>query len=353
MLTNLFSMLPSEIEQELLLNFPKYRAPQLLAWMYKAFENDPAKMTNLPADFKAHLASNYSLALPRIEIVRKSADGAIKYLLKLSDGALIECVLIPERKKNTLCISTQVGCARGCSFCSTAKMKLTRNLEIHEIVGQIIVVGKELHTASSGEARFTNLVFMGMGEPFDNQDNVLKTLQIIQSEKSLAFSPRRITLSTCGVVPGIIAMADSGIKAKLAISLNSAIDEKRNTLMPINKRYTLAQLKQALLYYLRISKFRVTIEYILIPGINMDAEDIKALRKFVGDISCKVNFIPYNPGKNAAYQAPTPEQIEIFMHKAKSLPQAITLRKSRGADILGACGQLVINKAIGDESCNT
>jgi len=300
MLTNLFSLLPVELEQGPLQSFPKYRTQQLLAWMYKAFENDLKKMTNLPADLKTLISSTYSLDLPHIESHRKSADGAIKYLLKLSDGALIECVLIPERKKNTLCISTQVGCARGCGFCSTARMKLVRNLETHEIVGQIIIAAKELarvesfqpasvesfqpasvesfqplpnsnlspnskaertthnppfvvHSAAKNDTysnqpraestpnlhptpRITNLVFMGMGEPFDNQDNVFKTLQIIQSDGSLAFSPRRTTISTCGIVPGIIAMADSGIKAKLAISLNSAIDEKRNTLMPINKR---------------------------------------------------------------------------------------------------------------------
>jgi 23S rRNA (adenine2503-C2)-methyltransferase len=181
---------------------------------------------------------------------------------------------------------------------------------------------------------------MGMGEPLDNLDNVLSALRILQSQEGLSFSPRRITVSTSGVVPGIIALADSGIKAKLALSLTSAIDSKRSKLMPVNKQYNLIELKQALLYYLRKSSYRITIEYILIPSFNMDDDDLKALSKYVGDLSCKINFIPYNPGKDSIFRAPTVKEINDFMYRAQSLPQAITLRKSRGADIFGACGQL-------------
>lgn len=341
MLTPAYGLMPEVLLTQITAKFPKYRAEQLLSWMYRKYENNLDKMSNLPADFKAYIAENYSLSLPIIETKRQSIDGSVKFILKLDDGLLIECVLIPDGKKNTLCISSQVGCARNCSFCSTAKMKLKRNLEVHEIVGQIILAARELHSATNDEARITNLVLMGMGEPLDNADNVFTAIKLIQCDNSLAFSPRRTTLSTCGVVPGIIKMAESGIKAKLAVSLNSAIDEKRKVLMPVNYKFPLAQLKQAILFYLRTSKFRVTIEYVLIPGQNMATEDIKALRKFVGDISCKVNFIPYNPGKDSPYTAPTPAEIEEFMRKAQTLTQAITLRKSRGADIFGACGQLI------------
>jgi 23S rRNA (adenine2503-C2)-methyltransferase len=238
-------------------------------------------------------------------------------------------------------------------------MGLVRNLSTDEMVTQILHGSSECtdrttaqtrsktETANPNEttaSRITNLVFMGMGEPMDNLDNVLQTLRIIQADNALAFSPRRTTVSTCGVVPGIISFADSGIKAKLAISLNSAIDAKRDVLMPINRKYPLHELKQALLYYLRKSSFRITIEYVLIAGENMGREDLNALRKFVGDISCKINFIPYNPGGTSTLQAPDKQQVDDFMRAAAALPQAITLRKSRGADVFGACGQLNIKK---------
>ncbi|MDP2172642.1 MAG: 23S rRNA (adenine(2503)-C(2))-methyltransferase RlmN, partial [Candidatus Cloacimonadaceae bacterium] len=189
-----------------------------------------------------------------------------------------------------------------------------------------------------------NLVLMGMGEPLDNLQNVLDAIKLIQHIQSLAFSPRRTTISTCGIVPGIIKLADSGIRTKLAVSLNSAIDAVRDQIMPINLKYPLAQLKNALLYYQQKSPFRITIEYILIPGVNMSSTDIKALRRFAGDLSCKINFIPYNPVPNLPFEAPGKAQIETFMTAAMSIPQAVTLRKSKGADIMGACGQLALAK---------
>lgn len=352
MLSNVYSFTPDELIARIGNAFPQYRSKQLLAWLYQHYENDLQKMSNLPADFKGFLQDNFSFHLPQLDARYVSKDGAIKFRHRMLDGAVIESVLIPEGRKNTLCISSQVGCARRCSFCATGKMGLTRNLYPEEIVGQIILAYRELKdhepiqvksqdgSPSTTAERLTNLVFMGMGEPFDNLENVLQVLRIIQAENSLAFSPRRTTVSTCGIVPGIIALADSGIKAKLAISLNSAIDEKRQSMMPINRKHPINELKQALLYYLRKAKFRVTIEYILIPEVNMGREDMNALRKFVGDISCKINFIPFNPGPDSAYQSPSVAQIEEFMSAAKSLPQAITLRKSRGADVFGACGQL-------------
>ncbi|MDY0151490.1 MAG: 23S rRNA (adenine(2503)-C(2))-methyltransferase RlmN [Candidatus Cloacimonas sp.] len=359
MLNSVYNLLPDELSAILNAHFPKYRSKQLLVWLYQRFENDPAKMSNLPTDFKAYLNENFSFALPVLDARYVSKDGAIKFRHRLEDDAVVESVLIPEGRKNTLCISSQVGCARKCSFCATGKMGLTRNLTTAEIIGQIIMAYRECvttaplaepdNTPKPGQHtemnKISNLVFMGMGEPFDNYDNVLQTLRIIQADDSLAFSPRRTTVSTCGVVPGIIDFADSGVKAKLAISLNSAIDEKRSSMMPINRKYSTSELKQALLYYLRKVKFRVTVEYILIPEVNMAREDLNALRKFVGDISCKINFIPYNPGPGSALQAPTTQQTEEFMQAAKSLPQAITLRKSRGADVFGACGQLYKAKA--------
>ncbi|HNX02490.1 MAG TPA: 23S rRNA (adenine(2503)-C(2))-methyltransferase RlmN [Candidatus Cloacimonas sp.] len=344
MLTNVFSMLPEELARNILSRqpgIPAYRTKQLLFWLYKSFCGEPEKMTNLPEEYKAFLQSNYSFFLPAIESKLVSRDGAIKYRLKLEDGKLIESVLIPTEKKNTLCISTQVGCAHNCIFCSTGKMGFIRNLETQEIIGQVILAEKE--QKDSGNNKLTNLVLMGMGEPLNNLQKVLEALKILQSNEGLSFSPRRITVSTCGIVPGIIALADSGVKTKLALSLNSAIQTKRNQLMPVSKQYNLIQLKQALLYYLRKTSFRVTLEYILIPEFNMNNEDLTALRKFTGDLSCKINFIPYNPGRGSRFRAPTETEIKNFMSKAQNLPQAITLRKSRGADIFGACGQLTDN----------
>lgn len=340
MLKNIYGINPDELSLGNLAELPAYRTGQLFSWLYKHLCSDPNRMLNLPIEFRSELQERYSFHLPEIESRKSSQDGSTKYRLKLQDGAFIESVIIPAEKKRTLCISTQVGCSRNCSFCTTAKQKLSRNLEIDEIVTQIIIAAKELREKEGSDAKLSNLVLMGMGEPLDNIDNVFSFLRLIQDNRTLAFSPRRTTLSTCGVIPGIIKMADSGIKAKLAISLNSAIDEKRNLLMPVNRQYPLNELKQALLYFRRKSTFRITIEYILIPEVNMAAEDIKALQKFVGDISCKINFIPFNPGLATAFKAPSSKQIEDFMHKARSLPQAVMLRQSRGADVFGACGQL-------------
>jgi len=340
MLIPLYSLLPEPLAEFAGSQFPAYRIQQLFQWLYRHFRNDPDGMYNLPGDFRQYLKDNFSFSLPAIDSKLVAPDGSTKYRLKLEDGARVESVLIPEGKKRTLCISSQVGCGRKCTFCSTGKMGLIRNLEIHEIVGQIVVASRELYALDGQDAHLTNLVLMGMGEPFDNREAVFDTLRLIQHPQTLAISPRRTTVSTCGVIPGIIAMADSGIKAKLAVSLNAAIDAKRRSLMPINRAYPLTELKQALLYFRRKSKFRITLEYVLIPGVNMAEEDLRALRKFVGDLSCKINFIPYNPGQDSPYQVPSPRQIEEFMVKAQSLPQAVTLRRSRGAEVFGACGQL-------------
>lgn len=334
MLNNIFGIHPDSAKKALSA-FPAYRSKQLFQWLYQKHVFVTDAMTNLPAEVKAFLNENYSFAMPEIDLEKKAKDGTTKYRLKLDDGELVEMVLIPDGKKNTLCVSSQVGCARDCSFCATGKLGLKRNLHTHEIVAQIL-----LAASFCQPERLTNLVFMGMGEPMDNLDSVLNALSIIQAEEALSFSPRRTTISTCGIPEGIIRLADSGIKTKLAVSLNSANDAKRDLLMPVNKRHPLAELKKALTYYLSKSNFRITFEYILIPGLNMADEDIKELRRFVGDLSCKLNFIPYNAVASLSYRSPSEKEIEAFLKKAQSLNQAVTLRRSRGAEIFGACGQL-------------
>lgn len=336
MLNSVYGVPPAALLEFLAQDFPAYRGKQLLNWLYGKYVFDPARMTDLPEDFKEYLRQAFDFSLPTISAQRDSADGSRKLRLVLADSQQIELVLMPEAKKLTLCVSSQVGCARACAFCATGGMGLKRNLETHEIVSQFLL-GSQLSAQP-----ITNLVFMGMGEPLDNSAAVLDAIRLLQDERTLAFSPRRTTISTCGIVPGIIALANAGVKAKLAVSLNSASDQVRDTLMPINQKYPLDSLKQALLYYQKRSKFRVTLEYILIPGVNMGARDIKDLRKFCGDLACKVNFIPYNANPSLPWHAPTEEHIESFMKAAQSIPQTITLRRSRGLDVLGACGQLAV-----------
>lgn len=345
---HIYAVNPEVFTSSLQGHFPAYRAKQVLDWLYKKCISSPDHMTNLPVDLKEHLRTNFSWDMPEIDARMVSSDSTIKYRLKLSDESLIECVMIPEGKKRTLCVSSQAGCSRGCKFCATAALKLKRNLETSEIIAQVMIVSQELYPQ-----RLTNLVFMGMGEPLDNLDNVLDALKILQDEQALSFSPRRTTISTCGVVPGIKKLAESGIKTKLAVSLNSAIEEKRQQIMPVSKQYPLNELKQALFYFRRKTNFRITFEYILIPEFNMSIADIKALGRFVDDLSSKINFIPMNPISGAEWRAPNPAEIDLFMQKAQGIRQAITLRKSRGKDILGACGQLVAQKGENHENSST
>ncbi|MCB5224211.1 MAG: 23S rRNA (adenine(2503)-C(2))-methyltransferase RlmN [Candidatus Cloacimonadaceae bacterium] len=335
MLNSFYGILPQDLESFFASGFPAYRVRQLLSWVYRKYIFDPAQMTDLDKGFKAALEAAFDLSMPELAEKHLSRDGSTKYRLILADGAQIEMILMPEGKKRTLCVSSQVGCARACAFCATGRMKKRRNLQTHEIVQQILLA------ASDSDAPLTNIVFMGMGEPLDNLDSVFDALTLIQHQATLAFSPRRATISTCGIVPGIRRLADSKIKVKLAVSLNSARDEVRDTLMPVNKLYPLSTLKRSLLYYQKKSNFRITLEYILIPDLNMAAEDLKALRKFSGDLSCKINFIPYNQVPGLPYKTPTEDEIQAFMAKARELPQAVMLRRSKGTDISGACGQLV------------
>jgi 23S rRNA (adenine2503-C2)-methyltransferase len=293
-------------------------------------------MTNISKKLQDELSLHFDCQLPKIINIASSIDGTKKFLLRLSDGEHIEMVLMPSDKKNALCISTQVGCARGCSFCATAKMGLHRDLYSFEILSQILLAMH--HTPDSP---ITNIVLMGMGEPLDNYLCVMEAIAVLQSDDGFRFSGRRITLSTSGIVPVIYTLADSGVKIKLAVSLNSAIGEKRSKLMPVNDIYPLTELKKALQYFRKKTAFRITFEYILISGYNMGKEDIKALGKYCGDISCKLNLIQYNDISSGAWKSPTDKEVDDFVQAIERFPFAITKRKSRGADISGACGQLV------------
>jgi 23S rRNA (adenine2503-C2)-methyltransferase len=321
-------------------------ATQINNWIYNKFVFDFDSMLNISKNMREILKQNFFFDLPKIETIQKSFDGTKKYLLKLKDDMFIEMVMIPNPKKKTVCISSQVGCARNCKFCATAKLGLIRNLTVSEILGQILLVSKELFPY-----KLTNIVFMGMGEPLDNYENVLQAIRFIKSEDRLRFSPRRVTISTSGVIPGINKLAEENLNIKLAVSLNSAVNEKRNEIMPINKTYPLDELKNTLLNFRKKTNFRITFEYIMIKNFNMDNSDIKALRKFVGDISCKINIIPWNPVGNLTFKSPSKYEIDEFRNKLQeNLNIAITLRNSRGQDIDAACGQLVAKKCQGRDN---
>jgi 23S rRNA (adenine2503-C2)-methyltransferase len=339
MLKSIYNFNPDELQALFIeAGFKPFRFRQLMKWLYPKTVNDPALMTDLPADFKQYLITNYSFTLPVIRQSITAKDGSTKFVLELSDGELIECVLMPEGEKNTLCISSQVGCAFACSFCATGKIGPIRDLTIDEIISQVIVARQFLR-----DNKLTNLVLMGMGEPLDNLDNVLPAIRILQSDYGMQFSPRRMTISTSGYVPKIYELASAGIRIKLAVSLNSAIEYKRNELMPINLTYSLLELKKAILDFRKSSPWRITLEYIMIPGFNMEDEDARALIKFAGDLSCKLNLIAYNKIDGLPWRSPTTREANEFQDKLRALPIAVTIRKSRGTDISAACGQLAAN----------
>ena len=259
-------------------------------------------------------------------------------MLKLLDGREVESVFIPDGKRRTVCVSSQVGCPLKCSFCATGKLGFVRNLEFWEILEQVRFVRDY-----TGE-RITNVVFMGMGEPMLNLENVFKAIDLLQENDAFKIGARKITVSTAGVVPGIYRLLEYKKQVKLAISLNSAIQEKREMIMPIAKRYPLSELRKAILDYYKIKRRWVTFEYILLPGFNDTDEDIRALEKFIRDIPCKINLIPYNSFEGAPFREPTDMEVERFLRKLYRLKATITLRKSKGRDIKGACGQLAYLK---------
>jgi 23S rRNA (adenine2503-C2)-methyltransferase len=333
----IWSLEPLELENILIAaGEKKYRSDQVLNWIYRQNIIDEDKMSNLSLSTRKLMQEKFSPALPKISQIDLSNDGTRKFLLELEDSNYIEMVLIPAGEKLTLCISSQVGCLRNCSFCATAKIGLIRNLSAGEINSQVYLA-QQLATPQ----KITNFVFMGMGEPLDNLDNVIKSIRILNNEKCFAISPRRITVSTCGVIPQIKKLGESGLKVKLAVSLNSAIDEKRTQIMPVNKKYPLPLLKSALLNYTKITPFRITFEYVMIKNFNISFKDQKALAKFTGDISSKINLIPWNPIPETGWKSPNQAEIDQFiagLYKISNVP--VTLRNSRGKDIMAACGML-------------
>lgn len=338
---SIWSLLPEELEKILSAEgLKKFRTQQILNWLYKNRVSSFDEMRNIDKTTKSLLEAKFTIELPAIKKISKSSDGTNKFLLKLADSSLIEMVLIPAEEKLTLCISSQVGCRRGCTFCATSKLGFKRNLLVDEIIAQVILAVK------NAEQKLTNIVFMGMGEPLDNLDNVIKAVKLLQHEKCMSFSPRRVTISTCGVVPKIFQLADMKLKIKLAVSLNAALDSKRARIMPVNNKFNLTTLKNSLRYFQKYSPHRITLEYVLIKNLNMTAEDIEALRVFCGDLSCKINLIPWNAIPGDKWQPPSKQEVIKFQQELmKRTDSAVTLRNSRGQDISAACGMLAAKNA--------
>jgi len=325
-----------ELEEKLIsFGMKKFRAKQIFKWVYDKGVFDFHKMTNISKEQRSFLSENFKLSLPTVEFMQKSVDGTVKFALKLCDGNIVESVLIPDEKRNTLCVSTQVGCRMGCKFCFTARMGFKRNLSVAEIISQIIIAKFVI----SSDKPVTNLVFMGMGEPLDNFDNLVKSLKIILETEGLNFSSRRVTVSTCGLIDKMESFGKE-FDINLAVSLHSAFDEKRSEIMPVNKKFNLSQLIKACKNYPLKNRQRITFEYIMIKDYNDSLEDAKKVVSVLGDLKSKVNLIRFNGFPDTFFQPSQYNVVRKFQEYVISKGITATLRKSKGEDILAACGQL-------------
>jgi len=324
---------------------PKFRGGQLFNWIYNHLALDFSEMKNLPKELKNSLSSGCELSsLKLIGIQGSSATSTQKYLFETYDGRQIESVVIPEEGRNTLCISTQVGCPLDCKFCATGLMGYKRNLTPGEIVDQYILIAKK-----RGKESLTNIVYMGMGEPLLNFHATLKSIEIFTHELTKGLSRTRITVSTSGITGKIKELADSGLRVKLAFSLHSAFEEVRSRIMPINKKYPLKENIDALKYYAKKTGTRITFEYTMLNGLNDRDEDVKALAKLCASLPSKLNLIPFNsikhmnPGGISAELEPTPYPgIQKFADKLRGNNITVMIRETQGDDITAACGQLAI-----------
>ncbi|MCJ1898808.1 MULTISPECIES: 23S rRNA (adenine(2503)-C(2))-methyltransferase RlmN [Paracoccus] len=324
----------------------KMRVGQIWQWIYHWGVRDFAQMTNLAKDYRALLAERFDIALPEIVTRQISADGTRKYLLRINGGHEVETVYIPEENRGTLCISSQVGCTLTCSFCHTGTQKLVRNLTAGEIVGQVLVARDDLGEwpkpgAPKDETRLvSNVVLMGMGEPLYNFDNVRDAMKVVMDGEGISLSRRRITLSTSGIVPEIAKTAEE-IGCLLAVSFHATTDETRDTLVPVNKKWNIETLLNALRDYPRLSNSeRITFEYVMLDGVNDSDEDARRLVRLIRGIPAKVNLIPFNEWPGSPYRRSSWERIEAFADIVHKAGYASPIRTPRGEDIMAACGQL-------------
>jgi 23S rRNA (adenine2503-C2)-methyltransferase len=327
-----------ELEDALVaLGKPRFHARQLFQWIYKRGVTDFAGMTDLGRDFRSTLAEQFRVVTPVVVRRERSSDGTRKFLLRLDDGQLIESVFIPDTPSNTFCISTQVGCAMKCGFCLTGKMGIVRNLTAGEIAGQVRVLACELGMLQSR----INIVLMGMGEPLHNYDATMKALRILADEHGLAMSPRRITLSTVGVLPALERLASEPLMPNLAISLHATTEDQRDLLVPINRKYGLRELLDACRKFPVKRRERITFEYVMLKGVNDSDEDARRLVRLLNGIKAKVNLLPLNEAAGIPYERPADARVNRFAQILSERGVTVMVRKSRGRDIRAACGQLI------------
>ena len=315
----------------------KYRATQLFTWIYEKKAKSFDEMSDVSKQFREELKKDFCLTLPKIYKKQESKDGTIKLLLELEDGAKIETALMPYNYGNAICVSSQVGCNMACAFCASGLLKKKRNLETHEIVGQVLVMNQLLEEKGK---RVSHVVVMGTGEPFDNYENVIDFIRIVNHPKALAIGARHISVSTCGIVPGIMKYAEEGLQSNLAISLHAPNDEIRNQIMPISKGYKMSELMEAVKYYEKTSGRRVTFEYIMLKDINDSLECAAQLVKLIKGTLAYVNLIPYNPVDEKSFKRSDDKQVHKFFSYLMQHGVNTTVRKEFGNDIDAACGQL-------------
>ena len=330
---------PEELEKFFIEQGDKsFRAKQVQEWLWKKSAKDFDQMTNLSLATRELLTTHFTMNPIRVDNMQRSEDGTIKNAVTLSDGLVVESVLIPTEDRITACVSSQVGCSLDCKFCATARLKRMRNLNADEIYDQVVAIRQQCELFFNRP--LTNIVFMGMGEPLLNYSNVISAIDKITSEKGLNMASKRITLSTVGIAKMIIKMADDGVKFNLAVSLHSAINEKRKRIMPITESNPVDELGEALKYWYKKTKREVTYEYVVWEGVNDTKEDVLALVKFCKLIPSKVNLIEYNTFDDVEFKQASPKAIAMYQRTLDENGIVARIRKSRGKDIDAACGQL-------------
>jgi 23S rRNA (adenine2503-C2)-methyltransferase len=315
-----------------------FRARQIFRWIYRHGVSDIDAMTNLSRQLRATLAAEFAITTPQVVEHERSIDGTEKLLLRLADGRQIESVFIPDTPAMTFCVSTQVGCAMACAFCLTGKMGLVRNLTAGEIVGQVRVLAEAVHLR---DKRF-NIVLMGMGEPLHNYDETMKALRILADEHGFAVSPRRVTLSTVGLLSALERLGREALMPNLAVSLHAPTDALRGELVPINRKYGVADIIAAAQRFPLKKRARITFEYVLLAGVNDSPDDAERLAKLLAGVKSKVNLIPLNPAPSIPFERPSDEVIDRFAQILADHHLTVSVRKSRGRDIRAACGQLIV-----------
>ena len=317
---------------------PDFRAHQIFRWIWKRGVTDFALMTDLSRPLRAQLATKFTISTPRTVRRDVSEDGTQKFALALDDGRAIESVFIPDTPAQTFCISTQVGCAMGCAFCLTGKMGLIRNLSAGEIAGQVRVLAQALEMHD----RTFNIVLMGMGEPLHNYDATMKALRLLNDEKGLGVNPKRVTLSTVGLVPMLDRLAQEDLMPNLAISLHATTEEQRTAIVPPTKKYSLHDVLEACRRFPLSKRSRITFEYVLLEHVNDSPDDARRLAKLLTNLKAKVNLIPLNAAPGIPFERPPDRRVDAFARILADRGITVSVRKSRGRDIRAACGQLIV-----------